>query len=80
MQLYCHLVSMYLYVTVPAGMVLGLVALVVMALRMAPVWHLNSYLDGEGLGLVVAALFLLAEWDLDLVGLVPCPGFGLIDA
>ena len=43
---------------------------------MAPYWLLNSYLDVDGLVLV---LLLLAEWGLDL-GLAPCPGFGLIYA
>ena len=46
---------------------------------MDPAHPLNSYLNVEGLGLVLVALFLLAEWGLDL-GLVPCPGFGLIHA
>ena len=45
------------------------------ALWTAPAWLLNV----EALELVVAALFLLTPWDLDL-GLVPCPEFGLIDA
>ena len=45
---------------------------------MAPYWLLNSYLEVEGLVLVLVAL-CLAEWGLDL-GLAPCPGFGLIDA
>ena len=62
----------------------------VVAPRRAPAWllvqlgqwiesalFLNSYLDVEGLALVLVALFLLAEWDL---GLVPCPEFGLIYA
>ena len=45
-----------------------------------PAGSQSLYLDVLGLESVVVALFLLAEWDLDLVGPVPCPGYGLIDA
>ena len=51
---------------------------VVVAPRTA-VWLLTSHLDVGELGLVVVALFLLAEWDLDL-GPVPCPEVWLIYA
>ena len=55
--------------------------LVELGLWMDPAWLLapGSYLYVEGLGLVLVALILLAEWGLDL-GLAPCPGFGLIYA
>ena len=46
---------------------------------MAPYWLLNSYLDVDGLVLVLMALLLLAEWGLDL-DLAPYPGYGLIYA